>query len=252
PVGDPCFGIPTVFKNLQTGVFAQSTSLHHIHIHESLFENNAQGIAVHGNANLLIVGNEFFVLKDANYNSYRFYLIITSGLTVEENFFTEYGNSGDPSGGSSYGVIVYNSGKNLNTVYRNTFKNIKVGAQAQGINGTHAPTSPDSGTIGLQFICNTFLDDKIYQADIAVSSGRIAHLQGLDFDIITDPNQLHRAGNLFSSSSFTTENNYWINLGVDQNIDYSNHLPNATYRTEPVLRTLDRVMVNPGTTYYDP
>lgn len=252
PAGYPCYGIPTVFKNLQTGVFAQSTSLHHTHIHESLFENNAQGIAVHGNANPHIVGNDFFVLKDPNYNSYGLYLYNTPALTVEENFFTEFGNSGDPSGGSSYGVIVYNSGKNKNTVYRNTFKNIKVGAQAQGINGTHTPTSPDSGTIGLQFICNTFLDDKIYQADIAVSSGRIAHLQGLDFDIITDPNQLHRAGNLFSSSSFTTQNNYWINPGVDQNIDYSNHLPNATYRTEPVLRTLGRVMVNPGTTYYDP
>jgi len=252
PAGYPCYGIPTVFKNLQTGVFAQSTSMHHVGIQESYFENNAYGIAVHGNANPHIIGNDFFVLKDPNYNSYGLYLYNTPALTVEENFFTEFGNSGDPSGGSSYGVIVYNSGKNKNTVYRNTFKNIKVGAQAQGINGTHILTSPDSGTIGLQFICNTFLDDKIYQADIAVSSGRIAHHQGLDASIITDPNQLLRAGNLFSSSSFTTENNYWINPGVDQNIDYSNHLPNATYRTEPVLRTLGRVMVNPGTTYYDP
>ena len=251
PAGYPCYGIPTVFKNLQTGVLAQSTSLHHVGIQESLFENNAQGIAVHGNANPHIVGNDFFVLKDPNYNSYGLYLYNTPVLTVEENFFTEYGNSGDPSGGSSYGVIVNSSGKNKNTVYRNSFKNIKVGAQAQGINGHHVFTYPDSGTIGLQFICNTFLDDKIYQADIAISSGRIAHIQGLGFGIITDPNQLHRAGNLFSSSSFTTQNNYWVNPGAN-GILYSHHLPNATYRTEPVLRDMVQVQTLSGTTYYDP
>lgn len=258
PIGTPCPSIPCTFKNMETGITAASFSYGHASVTGALFENLVTGFYGSGNCNPRLLENIFYILPDQTYSSSGVYLTGTPSFVIQENEFEEFGNTGSTSG-NTYGVVIDNSGEFVNYVYRNTFKNLKVGGQSQGINSTavNGPNppidpilDPPSSEGGLRWLCNTFTGN-IYDADLAVTSGRIFYNQGYNTNAWDADYHKNMAGNLFSSSSYTPDNNYFLDPSASA-LSYVCHNPTSSYPTYPTLHTTPGVGIHVGMDPYDP
>ena len=161
----------------------------------------------------------------------RLYLSGSDGYQVEANRFTEFDDPNVAVTGNTYGIIVNNSGTGDNEIYRNKFEDIQIGGQSQGINSENYDTSsPRPNNVGLRWKCNDFRG--FLEADLAVTSGRIAYQQGY----CTDPNNFpiaavqSPAGNRFSKSTFPAGLDIAANPGVPP-IDYAHHVDAVTTPT---------------------
>ncbi|MDX1651619.1 MAG: T9SS type A sorting domain-containing protein [Brumimicrobium sp.] len=241
PVGTPCTNFDqSFFRDLTFGVYSfSSITGRKTTVDRSIFKNNYFGILL-GNIDYAeVTRNEFEVYRSAAPNetfaTYGVYLYSCDGYQVEENNFTEYNDPIVTSSGNSHGVIVNNSGFGDNEIYRNDFANIKIGGQSQNINSEpYDFSSPYPNNTGLRWKCNDFSQD-IYEADLAVASGRIAYQQGFctspNFDLIEAVQS--PAGNRFSHSTFTTQNDIAVNDDPNLNpqilpFEYSHHADNIT------------------------
>ncbi|HKC68146.1 MAG TPA: hypothetical protein VKG26_07945, partial [Bacteroidia bacterium] len=102
-------------------------------------------------------------LHCSNPSTYGLYLDNGTGYSVRDNYFTKYG-----SGFTNliYGTIANNT-QNTDIIYRNTFKSVNYGNQAQFQNYIYNGAFPYNDN-GLQYYCNTFVDSTISNADIFV------------------------------------------------------------------------------------
>lgn len=89
--------------------------------------------------------------------AYGMYLDQCSGFQIEENEFTT--NSTNPV---SIGLIINNSGRNNNQVYKNYFSNLRYGAIAQDNNR-------GDNNDGLCYKCNNF-SNNLYDIRISIST----------------------------------------------------------------------------------
>ncbi|MCZ2442556.1 MAG: T9SS type A sorting domain-containing protein [Flavobacteriales bacterium] len=225
----PCNSFdPNVFQDLYFGIRALAGPLRTVKADRNKFINNFFGAYLGGPDFATFTRNDFEVFRSATPNpvtqTYGMYLNACHGYKVEENTFTEYNDPNASAPGNTYGVIVNNSGNLHNEIYKNQFHDIKIGGQAQGINGqNYLYGDSDPSNEGLQFRCNTFYND-LYQADLAVTSGRIDYHQGFAVSPISDPiNALKApAGNLFSHSVFHPQNDIAAN-NVVLNFQYTHH-----------------------------
>jgi hypothetical protein len=172
------------FRNMQAGIFAQGNQIQSFISNQSIFENNIIGILAFSTKYAKVTANTFRV-RENTYQTGGLGLYFSTKYTVEDNEFSEFENNAIPNGnGNTYGIVVNNSGKDNNEIYRNTFKNLKVGGQSEGNNATSlANNNPLIGInfkmTGLRWTCNTFISD-IYKADLTVASGaRINFHQGV-------------------------------------------------------------------------
>ncbi len=174
--------------------------------------------------------------------SYGVYLKECSGYKVEENNFSTTHNG-------HAGIIVDNSGKNANEIYNNTFDNLAIGTQAQGINAAGVwiiskSSNPEDIEIkvgqGLQFLCNQYFN--ISSADIAVTSGRIAQNQGYCYD----NNPTLPAGNKFSHPCINTSD---IHVNSDASKLNYNHHSETDYI--PLCYSSDKVTLHDCDIEYD-
>jgi len=224
----PCSAYdPNVFQDLYYGIYAySSTGAHSFSASRNRFINNIYGIYCYGPDLASILLNTFEVFRSSAPNptiqTYGVYLNGSTGYRVEENTFTEYADPVAPPNGNTYGVIVNNSGNLHNQIYKNTFSNIRVGAQAQGTNGeNYAYGDPNASNQGLQFRCNTFTGN-LYQADITVTSGRIDYQQGYCLPSSNPLAVRSPAGNRFSHSLNTPHNDISANASV-LSFNYAHH-----------------------------
>lgn len=231
---------PNLFQDLYRGIYVAGNSGLATHIDYNKFVNNFQSISLVSVNNAKILRNEFQVYRSKAPNltvaTYGISMSSCTGYKVEENSFTEYNAPGVSAGGNTYGVLITNSGNQHNEIYRNLFNNIRIGGQAQGINGeNYQYGDPDPSNSGLQFLCNAFYSN-IYTADLAVASGRIDYHQGWCNSGVDGP-----AGNKFSHSTFNSENDIAANPGVLV-FEYAHH---ADYWYTPLYYNANVVMA-PG------
>jgi hypothetical protein len=226
----PCTNIePNEFSSLYFGIRALSgNGLKTLKVDQSEFTNNYFGIYLGGPDFATITRNKFEVYRSAapnqTFNTYGLYLNGCSAYTVEENTYSEFNDPFVSTNGNSYGIIVNNSGPSNNTIYRNDFFNLKVGGQSQNINSVfYNPGDENPNNVGLQWKCNNFIKD-IYEADLAVTSGRIAFQQGYCVSPVTQPLNAIKspAGNRFSHSTFDPQNDFAANNSVLE-FNYSHH-----------------------------
>jgi hypothetical protein len=225
----PCTSFqPNEFTDLYFGIRALSgNGVRTVKVDRNKFTNNYFGIYLGGPDFATITRNNFEVYRSAAPNqtfaTYGIYLNSCHGYKVEENTFTEYNDVGVPAGGNTHGVIVNNSGTLHNEIYKNQFNDIKIGGQSQNINAVLYTGQPNHQIEGLQWKCNTFTND-LYQADLAVTSGRIDYQQGYKLSPVTYPVDALRspAGNRFSHSLFYPQNDIAANNSVQQFI-YTHH-----------------------------
>lgn len=224
----PCSSFdPNEFQDLYFGIRALSSiALRTVKADRNKFINNFFGAYLGGPDFATFTRNDFEVFRSASPNpitqTYGIYLNGCHGYKVEENTFTEFNDPNAPAPGNTYGVIVNNSGNLHNEIYKNQFHDIKIGGQAQGINGENfAYNDPNASNQGLQFRCNTFYND-IFQADLAVTSGRIDYQQGYCLPHTNPMTVVSPAGNKFSHSTFDPQNDIAAN-NIVLAFNYAHH-----------------------------
>jgi len=227
------------FENLYYGIYAiTSNTARNLIVNRVNFTNVVKGIHHTGAAGSTFLLNNFQVDAYHLEQTWGLNMANCTGYRVEENTFTQYDYASGTPGYDSYGVIVTNSGAVHNEIYKNSFHDIKVGVRAQGNNGTVYDVvtgNPDpNAAVGLQILCNTFYGN-MYKADIEVSSGQIDYQQGL-----CSNNTLTPAGNTFSHSINTTDNDISVGSGV-LFFTYAHHpdVPRTPQYFDPLKLNLD-------------
>jgi hypothetical protein len=199
------------FEGLSRGIVADGLANERsVYVDRQDFINNHFGITLRSINLSTIIRNTFDVstttgLVSVFGNPVRTYgisLEASTGYKVEENNF----RSSFPSQ-EIYGIIVTNSGEDDNEIYKNTFRDLNVGIQAQGdngiefcyldVNGNKICDKDDPSLVntytGLQILCNRFISP-LTTADLAVTSGEINYHQGF----CSGSNTILPAGNQFS------------------------------------------------------
>lgn len=218
----PCTSFdPNIFQDLYFGIRALAgNSTKTINVDKNNFINNYFGIYLGAVDFATVTKNTFEVYRSSlpndTFKTYGLYMNACTRYIVQENSFTEFNDPNIISSGNTYGIIVNNSGLSDNEIYKNNFNNIKIGGQSQNINSVpYNPSAIYPNNVGLRWKCNTFTND-IYQADLAITSGRIAYQQGYAVNPVIDPvNALKSpAGNRFSHSTFDLQNDIAANNSV--------------------------------------
>lgn len=227
------------FENLYYGIYATTANTaRNLTVNRINFTNVIRGIHHTGATGSTFLRNNFQVDAYQLIQTWGLNMANCTGYRVEENTFTQYNYTSGTPGYDSYGVIVTNSGAVHNEIYKNSFHDIKVGVRAQGNNGTVYDVisgNPDpNAAVGLQILCNTFYGN-MYKADIEVSSGRIDYQQGL-----CSNNTLTPAGNTFSHSTNTADNDISVGAGV-LFFTYAHHpdVPRTPQYFDPLKLNLD-------------
>ena len=193
------------FENLHYGIRAFTyIPTRWVDIRHTEFDNNVHGIYLSGIENARITTNTFNLNHSAVSDScYGLYLDECTGYWVEDNDF-----NGPVISQKGFGIVVNNSGPYDNEIYNNRFENTEYGVNAQKEN-----KNPNHETIGLQILCNKFVN---CNSDISVTQAAgtgIAVFQGsLDYGDVSAP-----AGNWFSymgipniSSDLTNDGDFII------------------------------------------
>lgn len=239
---------PNVFRNMTWGITSiGANTMKTIKCDRSLFINQTFNMSLAGLSAARVTRNTFEVYRSALPNhtnpAHGLLLLGCTGYVVQENSFTEFNEPGITAPGNTYGTLVINSGIADNEIYKNHYFNIKIGGQSQAINSADY-TNNYPNIPGLRWKCNDFTDD-LFEADLAVTSGRIAYHQGYCKSITNVDDQ---AGNRFSHSLFTTANDIAVNPGVNP-FQYSHH---ADMITTPIYYSTSFVTPNPCFNQYNP
>jgi hypothetical protein len=213
------YGTGCNFENLTYGVRAWNWTINTALIQSATFKNNWRGSYFSnysGSSTSVTQRNKYFVYEyptgtPAIDAAYGHYLDYCNNFKVQENRF--YYNSYNETTGAlvnskynAYGCIVneenpnqtcFGGGYKGDEVYKNLFKEINIGAQAQGFNAEQPKdvgtlknpcynTNPNSDTehnVGLKYTCNTFAgtdenDITVMYDGAALKAGRISFQQG--------------------------------------------------------------------------
>jgi len=224
------FQISNTFSNLTCGIESVTTNqLISAMVDRNYFFNNQYGVSFYGMAGGVITDNSFGIAESSFMNKTTgIYLSKCTGYTVEGNDLKS--NQNTNSNANSYGIVVNSSGEANNVIYKNIFKDLKVGGQSQGVNAPNVNPITNNVSGGLKWQCNDF-QTNITVSDLAVSSGRIDKQQGQTINSNT-PAHLSGARNLFSHDNTSTEYDIIIDPSVDYGINYVYY--NQEQRTEPL------------------
>ncbi|MDD4218340.1 MAG: T9SS type A sorting domain-containing protein [Bacteroidales bacterium] len=226
----PCpISTPSTFNNYDYSISSLGNSRNQIQVKDASFNKCKKGIYFLVVDNFKVINNTFQIVGDDVSSDYPPYGIYIDGgsdvFTLEGNTFGRLVSSG----GSSAGVVVRDNHGANNTVYRNTFNNLRTSVHAIGENR--------GGANGLKITCNNFnssrYDISTYSNESDANSG-IAPYQG---SITKD------AGNEFSIN--TKIYHIWNDINCNSTnyyyspdwISNSRFKPVSTYNTVKVLST---------------
>ncbi len=206
PYGTPCPSSDrSVFKNLSLGILAfYFITPKAFYCENSTFTDCRYGIYTN-NSNLIKVVKNNFEVRENSYQTAGLIIFNSTGYKVESNNLYEFDDVDTDYGmGNSYGIVVNNSGPLHNEIYRNRFRNLKIGGQTEKQNalqnGMQVPNDVNYYTMsGLIWQCNHF--DFIYETDLNLVSGSIDWFQGNSVFDVGTPTLLakrHAANNRFS------------------------------------------------------
>ncbi len=178
----------SVFRNLNRGISTNNgNSLLGIEIRESVFENNNIGVYLNNiHAGAVLVKNKFLVGKPSPPSGF-FSINADFGLSlqntgifiVEDNYF-ERGSTYDSF---NFGAAIVDAGPFSNNVYRNTFKGFRFAVLTQGVNSLASNNPIFDCLEGLQFTCNTNMDNEydLLLTDVKKEHGSVSLAAGNSF-----------------------------------------------------------------------
>ncbi len=221
--GQPCPNpIPSRFSNLSYGIRAFNfvNAAYTFTCSENVFSDNRYGIYVVGTRSERILRNDMAVRQTDTYQTAGIALYNSTGYFVQENELYALDNplvTADQA--ETYGIVVNNSGEDVNEIYKNDFHELKIGGQTERVNATIV-IYPSNDTIkGLQWKCNDFQFD-IENHDLTLMSGRMNYHQGTASGGTSLLDAKRRAANnKFSLTSEASSLEHDIYLS-----DYSQHI----------------------------
>ena len=149
---------PTTFtsstnKGFTVGILSENTGQpYYIHIDQSEFQHLTTGVNMNDQTNYRLTRCDF-INNNTGLSSFN-----SSGYKIEANDFSA-------PAFSATGIVMNNSGIAENKIYKNDFSNLNKGISAQAVN-----SSPFQIIQGLQFLSNTFTNNKY---DIYLESNAI-------------------------------------------------------------------------------
>ncbi|MDL2297379.1 hypothetical protein LJC68_09680, partial [Bacteroidales bacterium OttesenSCG-928-B11] len=141
------------FSGFSSGISIYTTGTQHaVTVDRCDFANNNVGMSVEGMNNVRITRSNFVMYSNMEQGVT---LSDATGYHLEENSFSGrdpmFPPQTLPFTPKGYGIYIYNSGANENSIYRNSFSHVTYPVMVNGNNG-----SSTLGTPGLQFTCNQF------------------------------------------------------------------------------------------------
>jgi hypothetical protein len=237
--------IPTVFSNLQYGIYAMNTPLYLNINHASFISNNCGLYFSHVN-NAKIWNSNFQIPTDQTPDPRGAYIDYCSGFHIEKNTF----NCNAATHADEVGLYLMSTGSSQNYVFNNTFTNLFRGSVADGYN------RHETNATGLCYKCNDFSNNAL---DIDVIRGinvpitlkhGINPKQGLpSFGSPSTNKDTLAASNTFS------QNPYQYNIhNINQPSNYyRQEFKNpGTIKNEPNPTMGISKYINYSTTYYKP
>jgi len=155
---------PSTFSGLFYGIKALNyESGNNIRINKASFINNVRGTYLSACNNSVITSNTYSVPNHSNSvpydTTYGLYMDACTGFSVEENIFRKTKNYQESN---AIGLIVNNSGSEMNEIYNNRFDSLRYGILAQDQNRS------SDGSTGLVLRCNDYHNNE-YDKVIALS-----------------------------------------------------------------------------------
>lgn len=207
-------GSRSIFENLAFGIYATATIEGRvINCHYSDFTRNIVGAYITTTNNCSFTNNRFKMIddkNDINYFSTGLVLTHSSGLNIQDNYFSNADPRTIYANNPTIGIIIDNSNVTKledNFIIKNKFERLFFGIQNKDINFhdyTNSNASTNEG--GLVMYCNDFnanTPQSIYWADICTSLGAngvagIRNKQGVDEGF----NKAFAANNKFSYTPY--------------------------------------------------
>jgi len=233
--------VPSKFQGLYYGIKAINTNTATLcDIQNTNFTTNHRAVYL-ANMNYPIITKDTFDIPDgssSNDTCYGLYLNSCSHYTVQEDSLISNYQPGGTQSGKSVGMVINNSGKDINEIYNNHFQHLMYGVIAQNKNRNPADTT------GLCIKCNDFYSTKY---DLIVNKQKdsadwgIARNQGWK-KFQTDP-----AGNTFSKSHLDSTNMLADIDNEDAVFNYFHHIQTypITYRVDPAFSDINYVKRKP-------
>ncbi len=219
------------------------------------FVDNHTGIYTSDVNNFKIQRSDFSIYKSVapnyTFETVGIHLDNCTGYIVQENTLEEGTTNGATGMGNTIGILVNNSGEADNEIYRNSFGNLRVGGQSQNTNSaSYSPTQAYPNNVGLRWRCNEFIGNS-YEADLGITSGRIAYQQGYCLPYGQPLGLKSPAGNKFSHSGNTPDNDIWANPGVLP-FNYAHHADVITTPQDYTAAIVNPQHCSPaGDVYFD-
>ena len=226
PFGQPCPAASLVrseFIDMDFGIISFNSNPLSFTCTDAIFTRNRHGIYVRGTDNEKVLSNDFEVRESDSYQTSGLSMYFSTGYHVEDNdFFDDVTNPLTPGTALTYGIVVNNSTEAANLIYRNRFKDLKIGGQTEGINAVdinanNMPNHPQ----GLPFVMNGLLwkcndyQSNIYDHDMTLfysqGEGRINYNQGraTGGSSLIDQ-KMRAAGNKFSLDGESGEHDFYM------------------------------------------
>lgn len=232
---------PSTFTGLNYGIYAMGIDpVYTISVNKSIFRDNVTGIFISGIENATVTRNDFYVNKKFQaYNTYGYvglYLDLSTGFTVEENYFSQDGDDIF----HNTGIVVKDAGEKPNEIYNNFFTN-RFEAGITALNKNRNSKNPDNGLV---IKCNEFTVLGPFDYDILViEDSTVTENSGIAKNQGSNADETSPAGNLFSRYSLEDWKDY-VNL-VDKNyIDYYMNDPASEIRVKPRWYTNNNIFLN--------
>lgn len=218
--GDPCTEeelVRNTFNTLWYGVNASTFGdmSRTFIVDRSDFRSCVKGIRMEGIQDAGITLNTFEVgdlpVGDLAVTPYGVYSDQCTGYEIEENRF---GIGAHAAPERKVGLVIKDSGKYPNTYYNNRFDGLFSGTIIEGQN------SSEDFTSGLAIKCNDYGNEAICEFDVALTgeAPTIAEQQGAIF------NEESPAGNTFSWSCSSAENDIWVEPSTMHYFEYVHHV----------------------------
>jgi hypothetical protein len=211
--------IRSKFSNLAYGVYATSNNTNVVSVKNSSFRDNFIGAFYGTLTNPIFQSDSVFVRNPGSTcsiacgpNFAGLFLEGSTGYKVQSNYFTQF-NAGVKN---PFGIVASNSGAHVNCIFKNTFKSLYKGSQAQYRNFVSAAPPAAHNYVGLIYLCNSFVFP-ISAADIYVPATASSSNWGTSY---TDTSAIQFnqgsqsatypsvGGNTFSKT--TGGSDYWI------------------------------------------
>lgn len=197
-----------------------------------------------GYVGVLSLNTNCLLMSKCNFTSgnWGVYLKDSKNYNLRSNLFTDGTWTG-------IGIIAYNSGSGVHTLFDNSFKELSMGINAIDENAPNSPPNyPYDPDLGLRMNCNNFAVSNTNNSyDIGVTSylSNTPMVMENQSSSSTNLNAKQLVRNQYNAISFGNENKFYVDPGSNQSILHKTSIDNICRPNIPTSQCSQQVIVQP-------